>query len=54
MRFIHLFLIGYFLLVVGAGLALWQAGVLARIGEIRIAIGMIVALNWDHAGGHCR
>ena len=28
MRFIHLYLIGYFVLVIGAGLALWQAGVL--------------------------
>ena len=31
MRFIHLYLLGYFLLVIGAGLALWQAGILARI-----------------------
>ena len=34
MRFIHLYLIGYFVLVVGAGLALWQAGVLARVGDL--------------------
>ena len=45
MRFIHLYLIGYFLLVVGAGLALWQAGVLARIGAIWIAISVIIALG---------
>jgi hypothetical protein len=45
MRFIHLYLIGYFLLVVGAGLALWQAGVLTRIGGIWIAIGMIIVLG---------
>jgi hypothetical protein len=44
-RFIHLYLIGYFLLVVGAGLALWQAGVLARISAIWIAIGIIIALG---------
>jgi hypothetical protein len=44
-RFIHLYLIGYFLLVVGAGLALWQAGVLARVGGIWIAIGSIIALG---------
>ena len=31
MRFIHLYLIGYFVLVVGAALALWQAGVLAHV-----------------------
>ena len=45
MRFIHLYLVGYFLLVVGAGLALWQAGVLAHIGAIWIAIGIIIALG---------
>jgi hypothetical protein len=45
MRFIHLFLIGYFVLVVGAVLALWHAGALARIGAAWIAIGMIIALG---------
>jgi hypothetical protein len=44
-RFIHLYLIGYFFLVVGAGLALWQAGVLARVGAIWIAIGLIIAVG---------
>jgi hypothetical protein len=44
-RFIHLYLIGYFFLVVGAGLALWQAGVLAHVGAIWIAIGIIIALG---------
>jgi hypothetical protein len=44
-RFIHLYLIGYFLLVVGAGLALWQAGVLARVSAIWIAISMIILLG---------
>jgi hypothetical protein len=28
MRFIHLFLIGYFILIVGVGFALWQDGIL--------------------------
>jgi len=45
MRFIHLYLIGYFLLIVGAGLALWQSGVLARVGAIWITIGIIIALG---------
>lgn len=45
MRFIHLYLIGYFVLVVGAVLALWQAGVLARVGTLWIAIGLIIALG---------
>lgn len=34
MKFVHLYLIGYFILAFGAGLALWQAGVLARISAI--------------------
>jgi hypothetical protein len=45
MRFIHLYLIGYFILVVGAVLALWQAGILARISSVWLVIGMIVALG---------
>ena len=45
MRFIHLYLIGYFILVVGAALALWQAGVLARVDGVWLAIGALVALG---------
>jgi hypothetical protein len=45
MRFIHLYLIGYFLLVIGAALALWQAGVLARIGGVWLAIGAIIVFG---------
>jgi hypothetical protein len=45
MRFIHLYLIGYFILIVGAVLALWKAGVLARISASWIAIGMVIVLG---------
>ena len=45
MRFIHLYLIGYFILVLGAGLALWQAGVLARISGIWIAISAVIVIG---------
>jgi hypothetical protein len=45
MRFIHLYLIGYFVLVVGAGLALWQAGVLARISGVWLAISTLIVLG---------
>ena len=45
MRFIHLYLIGYFVLVVGAGLALWQAGVLARVSGVWLVIGALIALG---------
>jgi len=45
MRFIHLYLIGYFIVIVGAVLALWQAGALARIGATWLGIGLIIALG---------
>jgi hypothetical protein len=44
-RFIHLYLIGYFVLVLGAGLALWQAGVLARIPSIWLVISAIIVVG---------
>jgi hypothetical protein len=44
-RFVHLYLIGYFVLVVGAVLALWQSGALARVGGAWLVIGMTVALG---------
>jgi len=45
MRFIHMFLIGYFVLIIGVGLALWQSGVLSRIDPIWIVIGVIIAVG---------
>ena len=45
MRFIHLYLVGYFVLVIGAVLALWQSGALARVSAIWIAIGLIIAIG---------
>jgi hypothetical protein len=45
MRFIHLYLIGYFVLVLGAVLALWKAGVLAHVSGTWIAIGMVIVLG---------
>jgi hypothetical protein len=45
MRFIHLYLIGYFILVIGAGLALWQAGVLHRIAPIWMLISAIIVVG---------
>lgn len=45
MRFIHLFLVGYFVLVLGIGLALWQTGVLNQVAPIWIAIGSLVAVG---------
>jgi hypothetical protein len=45
MRFIHLYLIGYFVLLAGAGLALWQAGALARVSPIWLLISLIIAVG---------
>jgi hypothetical protein len=45
MRFIHLFLIGYFILIVGIALALWQTGVLGHVAPIWIGIGALVAIG---------
>jgi len=45
MRFIQLFLVGYFVLVVGIGLALWQSGMLSHVAPVWIGIGVLVALG---------
>ena len=45
MRFIQLSLVGYFVLVLGFGLALWQTGVLGRVAPIWIGIGVLVAIG---------
>jgi hypothetical protein len=45
MRFIHLYLIGYFVLVIGAGLALWQAGLLHHISGIWALITALIVVG---------
>lgn len=45
MRFVNIYLIGYFILVIGAALALWQAGILTRISGTWIAIGALIAVG---------
>jgi hypothetical protein len=45
MRFIRLFLVGYFVLVLGIALALWQTGVLARVAPMWIGIGALIAIG---------
>ena len=45
MRFIHLFLVGYFVLVLGAMMALWQSGVLRQIPGIWLGIAAIIAIG---------
>jgi hypothetical protein len=43
MRFVHLYLIGYFVLVFGALAALWYGGVLQQLSATWIVIGLVIA-----------
>ena len=45
MKFINMYLVGYFVLIVGGVLAMWQLGVLNDVTPIWIAIGVLVALG---------
>ena len=45
MRFVHIYLVGYFLLLIGALWALWQSGVLAEIPGVWIGIGALIAVG---------
>jgi hypothetical protein len=45
MRFLKIYLIGYFILLLGAGLALWQSGILRQIPGVWLAIGAIIAIG---------
>jgi len=45
MRFINMYLVGYFILVVGIGLALWQSGALKSVAPMWIGIGCLIALG---------
>jgi len=46
MKFLKLYLVGYFVLLIGAGMALWQAGVLDDIPGMWLAIGMVIAIGF--------
>ena len=45
MRFIHLYLVGYFVLVIGAGLALWQAGVVRHVSPVWLGISTLIVVG---------
>ena len=45
MRFVHIYLIGYFLLVLGAVGALWYGGVLRQISPMWVVIGLVIAFG---------
>ena len=43
MRFVNIYLIGYFILVLGALAALWYGGALRHISATWIVIGLMIA-----------
>ena len=45
MRFIHLYLVGYIVLVIGVILAMWKTGVLERMTPMWIVILALVATS---------
>jgi ABC-type nitrate/sulfonate/bicarbonate transport system permease component len=45
MRFINAYLIGYFILVLGALAALWYGGALQHIAATLVVIGLVIALG---------
>ena len=45
MKYLKLYLIGYFVLIIGGVLALWQAGVLSEIPPVWIGIGALIAVG---------
>ena len=45
MRFLRLYLVGYFVLLLGAAWALWESRILQRIPGVWIAIGAVIAIG---------
>jgi len=45
MRFVHLYLVGYFVLIIGALAALWYGGVLRHVSALWIVIGLVIAVG---------
>jgi hypothetical protein len=45
MRFVNVYLIGYFLLVIGALAALWYGGVLRQISPLWILIALVISIG---------
>ena len=45
MRFVNIYLIGYFLLIIGALAALWYGGVLRQLSATWNLIGLVIAIG---------
>jgi hypothetical protein len=46
MKFMQIYLVGYFVLLLGAGLALWKAHILQQIPGVWLAIGALMAIGF--------
>ena len=45
MRFINMYLVGYFILLAGALAALWYGGVLRHVSAVWVVIGLVIAVG---------
>jgi hypothetical protein len=45
MRFVSMYLIGYFVLLIGALAALWYGGALRHISAVWVLIGLVIAVG---------
>lgn len=45
MKWTGLYLVGYVVLLIGGLLALWKSGVLASVGPVWTAIGVVIAIG---------
>ena len=45
MRFINMYLVGYFILLIGAVAALWYGGVLRNVSPVWVIIGLVIAVG---------
>jgi hypothetical protein len=45
MKWMNIYLIGYFVFLAGVALALWKVGLLASIGTTWTLIGLIIAIG---------
>jgi hypothetical protein len=46
MRFLKLYLVGYFVLLLGAAWALFESGILRQVPGVWIAIGVVIAVGF--------
>jgi len=45
MRYVNLYLVGWFVFVLGVVLAMWKSGILREIAPVWIGIGVVIALG---------